>query len=480
MNGTMSMREEVALQELRRSPEHIHAEHHGQAEPEDVTREGEHQPNEASRDAEEEWRPSRKYQAVLLTAGFAMIFQVIGINSIYGIFQEFYTSPNTNIKNAQGQDALVSLVGTIGTGLTWSGGIFVNPLIARTQRIQWIMLAGVCIMSLGIFLASFCTELWHLYLTQAILYGTGASLYYFPILALTPAYFDRHRGFALGFILSGAGIGGLILSPVMSTLISHIGIGWALRILGVWNFAVGIPVSFVVKKRGNVYNSGRASTRVDLSVAKRGAFIWQAFGAFLQAGGNVVPTYFLTTYSVSVLSYSSSKASLLLAINNAVNSVARIAMGILADRVGRQNTLIVSVLLSAISVLALWPSAPRPRFVAFVVSYGVLAGGYNALLPTTIAEVYGVQHYTSVNSVIYFIRGMGALFGAPLAGVILGSHQRGLGMHSGTSMMDLHALRTKYNQVALYDGALLLAAGLCVAYVRWSDARYRGRWQWKA
>lgn len=63
----------------------------------------------------------------------------------------------------------------------------------------------------------------------------------------------------------------------------------------------------------------------------------------MQAGGNVVPTYFLTTYAVSVLSYSSKSSALLLAINNAVNSVARITMGILADRVGRQNTLIVSV-----------------------------------------------------------------------------------------------------------------------------------------
>ena len=96
--------------------------------------------------------------------------------------------------------------------------------------------------------------------------------------------------------------------------------------------------------------------------------------------------------------------------------------------------------------------------------------------------MYGVQHYTSVNGIIYFIRGMGALFGAPLAGVILGSHQRGLGLHppTGASAVDVRQLRTKYNQVAFYDGALLLAAGVCVAYVRWSDARYHGRWRWKA
>jgi hypothetical protein len=36
---------------------------------------------------ESPWQPTRTYQAMLLAAGFGMIFQVIGINSIYGIFQ---------------------------------------------------------------------------------------------------------------------------------------------------------------------------------------------------------------------------------------------------------------------------------------------------------------------------------------------------------------------------------------------------------
>lgn len=37
--------------------------------------------------AAEDMRPTRRYQAVLLFAGFMMIFQVIGINQTYGIFQ---------------------------------------------------------------------------------------------------------------------------------------------------------------------------------------------------------------------------------------------------------------------------------------------------------------------------------------------------------------------------------------------------------
>lgn len=36
---------------------------------------------------EEQWKPTRTHQVLLLAAGFGMIFQTIGINSIYGIFQ---------------------------------------------------------------------------------------------------------------------------------------------------------------------------------------------------------------------------------------------------------------------------------------------------------------------------------------------------------------------------------------------------------
>ena len=63
----------------------------------------------------------------------------------------------------------------------------------------------------------------------------------------------------------------------------------------------------------------------------------------MQAAGNIIPLYYLTTYSVYVLGFSPSTASMLLAANNAVNSVARVSMGLLGDYVGRQNTMIFCV-----------------------------------------------------------------------------------------------------------------------------------------
>ncbi|KAF7329137.1 Monocarboxylate transporter [Mycena kentingensis (nom. inval.)] len=438
-----------------------------------------HDPGVETLRAREDEPPTRRYQTLLLLAGFLMITHVIGINTSFGIFQDFYTSNDSNIPSARGNDAVVALVGTLGSGLTWSGGIFVNPIMARVESLKLLTLLGATTMSLGLFLAGYSSTLWQLFLTQSILYGVGSSLYYFPIISTAPQYFDRHRGFAMGCILSGAGVGGLIMAPVLQVLLDKYGVRTALRIIAGWNFAVGIPVAAIIRRRipfEQERASSSARTRLNMSLVKRGTFIYQALGALLQAAGNIIPLYYMTSYSSSVLAYPHSTGSLLLAINSGVNSLSRIAMGILADGVGRQNTLISGAFLSALAVFALWYDAARPRFLAFVVVYGIYAGGYNALMPTTITEIYGVENYARVNGAIYFVRGLGSLLGAPVAGVILGTHKRG----GGAGMFEDSALRSRFEKVVVYDGVLLLCAGLCVAYVRWLDARDKGRWKWKA
>ena len=85
-----------------------------------------------------------------------------------------------------------------------------------------------------------------------------------------------------------------------------------------------------------------------------------------------------------------------------------------------------------------------------------------------------MQNYAHVNAAMYFIRGLGVIFGAPIAGVILGSHAR------GNAMMSMDILKDRYDWVAVYVGALLLGASLCVAYVRWLDAKNKGGWSWIA
>jgi MFS family permease len=115
-------------------------------------------------------------------------------------------------------------------------------------------------------------QLAHLYLTQALLYGVGAAAVYFPIITLTPLHFNAHRGLALGIITSGAGFGGLVLAPIIRVLISRTGIRWALRWLGLLNFGVTFPLSFIVKSHGGKAGSTQL---VNLRVARRKVFVFE-------------------------------------------------------------------------------------------------------------------------------------------------------------------------------------------------------------
>ena len=103
-------------------------------------------------------------------------------------------------------------------------------------------------------------------------------------------------------------------------------------------------------------------------------------------------------------------------------------------------------------------------WLAFIVLYNVSAGGYFALFPALIAEVFGPQQYAAVNAFILFVRGLGTVFGSPVGAQLLGNSQEG---------------KRAYARIAYWDGALLIGATAGFAGVRWADGRRKG-WKWVA
>ncbi|CZS99170.1 hypothetical protein WAI453_008338 [Rhynchosporium graminicola] len=410
---------------------------------------------------------SKNRQIFVLISSFLTIVVTIGLNQAYGVFQAYYiSSTQTLLTSKDNSPALVAFVGTFAYGLTWSGSILINPLLTRMSlpQLRKLCILGVLLMSLGIGLASIATTVWQLLLTQGLLYGAGSSLLYFPILSSAPEYFDERRGSAMGFILSGAGIGGLIFSPLVRALLSHIGPRWTLRVLSLIVLVVSLPIAVSASPSRFL---GRRTTHVNLKMATKPTFLLSVCAGFLQAGGNGLPLTFLAEYSVA-LGFTAAFGANLLAVNNAVNAFGRILTGWIGDRVGRQNTLCSMCLFCVAAVAGLWlgsvgEGGRKSLWLAFVVTYGMAGGGYNALFPTTIAEVFGLQAYASVNGFIYFIRGLGTMFGSPVGGKILGESKLG-----------------NYREVIIFDALLLAGATVCVVAVRGFDAAEKRAWAWRA
>lgn len=79
-------------------------------------------------------------------------------------------------------------------------------------------------------------------------------------------------------------------------------------------------------------------------------------------------------------------------------------------------------------------------------------------------ETLGTQAYASVNGLLYFIRGLGALWGSPVGGALVGK---------GPAPRE-------YIKLIWYDFALLMLSSICVIAVRGFDAKEKGRFKLKA
>ena len=110
------------------------------------------------------------------------------------------------------------------------------------------MIPGGIILTLGFFLASFSTKLWHLYLTQGVMVGIGYSFVYSSGISLVGQYFTTKRGTALGIATSGSGFGQLIMVSVIGTMLNTVGWRATLRYLALIEL-IGVSLCCFLVKR---------------------------------------------------------------------------------------------------------------------------------------------------------------------------------------------------------------------------------------
>lgn len=75
---------------------------------------------------------------------------------------------------------------------------------------------------------------------------------------------------------------------------------------------------------------------------------------------------------------------------NFSSAIGRLICGLSCDKIGPLNTLFTSLLLSAVSMLVLWPlSDSIGPIIAFAIINGVANGGFFSTIPTVISNVFG-------------------------------------------------------------------------------------------
>lgn len=374
-------------------------------------------------------------QAWLFLAGCFMIEALVwGFPFSYGVFQEYYTSLPLFASNTSG----IAVIGTSASGIMYLGAPFVFFVLQSYPHVRkYCGPVGLVIITLALISSSFSTAVWHLILTQGILYAIGGFLLYAPTILYLDEWFVKRKGLAFGIMWAGTGVSGVVVPLIMSWGLEKYGFRTMLR---AWSIALVIlagPLSYFVRARIPIPSGPANRRRTDWRFLQHPAFWVLQASNVLEGFGFFIPGIYLPSYARS-LGLSTLAASTTLVLINATSVLGQIGFGFLVDRMHVTTVILISTIGATLSIFLLWGlSASLPLLYIFALTYGFFGGGFTSVWTGIIQEVKKGSPGAETGTVFGLLaagRGIGAVASGPISEALLGEtglFSGGLGFGTG-------------------------------------------------
>ncbi|KAF4879581.1 MFS transporter asaE [Colletotrichum siamense] len=358
---------------------------------------------------------------LLLTA---FVFEALlwGFPLSFGVFQNYYSK-----QPAFESNRYIPVVGSVASGLVCIGGVV---------------------------LASFCTTVETLILTQGVAYGVGFLIFYYPILTMVNEYWITRRGMAYGLLCSSSGVSGAVFPFAIEALLDKYGYQTTLRAIAVALFVLTGPLIPFLKGRlpTSVHST---SIRMDWSFLRDALFWVFSISNIAQGLGYFFPSLWLPSYAASI-GLSGRDGALLLALMSVSQVAGQLTFGWLSDRkVPLEALTIVSTVISATSAFALWGLAHTlPLLIVFALVYGFFAAGFTAMWARmTTAVSTDSTAVPMIFSLFNFGKGVGNVLAGPISGNLL---------HHITSAESYGLV--KYKGVVVFTGSCMVFSTVAIGF----------------
>lgn len=388
--------------------------------------------------------PEGGYGWVVVGAGTVLAWWFIGTSYCWGVLQSALVDEGVSSAST------LAFVGSLTVACNAFFAAFAAQVLRKLGSRSTALL-GTGLLGLGYVFAGFCTHsVAGLFMTAGLITGVGISHCYMTVSTITAQYFSRKRGVSNGIIYAGGGLGGAVTSLAMERLIEEVGTAWTFRVIGLLTLGTCLPAAWLLKERTSI----QSKKLIDWRLAKDYRFITIFLAGAIGTFPLFVPPFFLPLYSSS-LGMSPSTGAGLVAGFNFASAFGRIACGLMSDVVGPLNTLFISFMLTALSMLALWPESTAVAPLAvFVVINGAANGGFFSTMPTVVGNVFGSARVAVAMAMIVTGWTGGYLLGAPIAGFMLNAYG---GEEAGFEA---------YRPAIFFAGSMALAAAGLTAFVR--------------
>jgi OFA family oxalate/formate antiporter-like MFS transporter len=293
-------------------------------------------------------------------------------------------------------------------------GILASGRLQSKVRAQKIVLAGGLLMAAGMLVASFIPRtsqaVWLIYVAYGIVGGFGVGLAYNTVITCAQKWFPHKRGMATGISVCMFGFSTVVFAPLVKALIgfnaetgafSGFGPVTTFRILAAAFAVVTVALFHLVRLPDEgAAPQGRASVAA-LSgkqyttgeILKTGRFYFIALSMMF-----FTASYFILNPSfkdfASNRGLADTVGTVIVMMTGIASALGRLAVPMLADKIGRENATFAIIAATAVSTAALCVNSGA-IYIAAVAVIAFCYGGSSGVYPLVTADHFGLKNVGS-------------------------------------------------------------------------------------
>jgi OFA family oxalate/formate antiporter-like MFS transporter len=304
--------------------------------------------------------------------------------------------------------------------------LFAGRLQEKWGIRKLIALSGF-ILGLGLILTSQVSSLLMLYLLAGIVVGFADGTAYITSLSNLIKWFPNRKGLISGISVSAYGLGSLIFKYINTSLINHVGISQTFFYWGIIVMVMVVGGSLLLREAiieetpmntENTQNK-RDYTVKEMLVTKQAYLLFIMFFTACMSGLYLISI--VKDIGVQLANLNVAVAANAVAMIAIFNTVGRLILGSLSDKVSRLKVIAFTFLITAIAVLILsFVQLNYGIFFACVAAIAFCFGGNITIFPAIVGDFFGLKNHSKNYGIVYQGFGLGALAGSFIAAFLGG------------------------------------------------------------
>jgi MFS family permease len=304
-----------------------------------------------------------------------------------------------------------------------------------------VVLAGALLLGSGLFLASHAQSALQFQLTFGLLVGIAVGSFFSPMIAAVMGWISGHRGLAVSLVSVGVGVAPMTMSPFAAWLITHMDWRTAQQIIAALVWATLVPAALFVRRPPAAAGPGAAEgPQPSLRDAFfSGPFVVLALTFFACCAAHAGPIFHTVTYAMTC-GLAPLAAVTIYSVEGLAGLGGRLALGVLADRLGVKRVLIAGLMIQALAAFTFIFASQLGEFYAVAATFGFAYGGVMPLYAVLARAYFGQRILGAVFGAAAMVSSLGMALGPAIGGWIFDSFGRYTWMYVYSGAIGLGAV----------------------------------------